>query len=1127
MSIKALSDYTFYSRYSQYLPELSRRETWGEAVSRVFDMHREYYKDKILENPELADEINFAESQAKKKRVLASQRSLQFASEPILRHHLKIYNCLTTYIDRERVFQEMMYALLCGCGAGFSVQRHHVKQLPEIKEPSKKNKIFVIEDSIEGWADAVGCLLSSWWKKEPNEFKDYEGLTVEFDYSKIRPEGSLIAGRFKAPGPEGLKTSLEKIRKVLASRFSSEFFDLGEFKGKLRPIDAYDIIMHISDAVLSGGVRRSATLSLFSHDDEEMMNAKTGDWFIKNPQRGRSNNSAALLKGHVSKEEFSKLMESAKQFGEPGFIWVDNLEIVYNPCLTENTNVLTKDGPRKVRDLIGKEFVAIVNGKEYPSTYKGFFKTGSNREVFQLNTVEGFNIELTDNHKVLLDNGVWKEAGDLVDGDKIVIHNHGKNEWNGLGNRNEGWLVGNLLGDGTFSGERAYLDYWGTESEYLPEKAISMIYEENLNTYQNITGGKQISPNVEKRRVSSVGLKRLAEKCGINSSKDIQDQIFYTSSDFVKGFLSGWFDADGSVQGNLQKGVSIRLSSSKLKNLEIAQKLLHYLGIYSKIYANRRDAGYRLLPDGKGGQKEYWCEASHDLIISKEDIIAFDDTIGFFNKENAIKLQSLISSYSRNPNRTQRVGTFKSLVFLRKEDVYDCTIPEVHAFDAEGLYVHNCVEIAMRPKTIDGVSGWSACNLTEINGKFCNSKEEFLQACRASSIIGTLQAGYTKLNYFTQASINIFEEEALLGCSVTGWMDNPEILFDPEIQKEGAKEVLKVNDRVARLIGIKTAARATCVKPAGSTSCVLGTASGIHPHHAKRYIRRAQVNRSEFCGQAFQKINPSAVEKSVWSASGTDNVISFLCEVPSGAIVKNQISAIDLLEKVKLTQQNWVEYGTRVERCVIPELRHNVSNTINVQYHEWKDVEDFIFENQKFFAGISLLSASGDLDYTQAPFSTVLTPNELVREYGDASIFASGLIVDGLSAFDGNLWKACDTVLGHGEDISTILSEPKYPQKRSNKELAEYFISKEKYDELFLKQDWVRRVKQFSERYFNNDLRKATYCLKHVSLWKTWCDLKRDYKDIDWTSITEQNREHKNANEQAAAACAGGKCELI
>jgi ribonucleoside-triphosphate reductase len=800
MSIKALQEYTRFSKYAKYNPEAGRREFWDEQVERVFKMHREKLGESLY--GQIKDDMEFAQRMVEKKRVLGSQRALQFGGAPILKKHSRIFNCTVSYCDRPRFFQECIYLLLCGCGCGFSVQKHHVDKLPKLSLPSSEKKVYQIPDSIEGWSDALGILMCSYFDSDLTEFQEYRGVQVEFDYSLIRPEGSSLSSGGKAPGPDGLMRALEKIRYLLNKTTIHN--------GKLRPIDAYDVCMHASDAVLSGGIRRSASISIFSPDDEEMIKAKTGSWFIENPQRGRSNNSVLLVRNETSKEQFSQLMHSVKEFGEPGFIWTENKETLYNPC-----------------------------------------------------------VEI---------------------------------------------------------GFCAYLDLTDKKNEKI-----------------------------------------------INSSKEYQDSI------------------------------------------EIEKK-----------------------------------RQNNDSILS----------------------------------------------------------------------------------------GWAFCNLCEINMKKCKTEEEFMESCRAASIIGSVQASYSHFPYLGGVTDMIVKREALLGVSMTGMADSPDIAFNPEIQRKGAKVVLDTNEKISKIIGTNVCARGTCVKPAGSTSCVLGSASGIHPHHAKRYLRRVQANKLEVPLQHFQKYNPLAIENSVWSANNTDVVVTFLCEVPDGVKTKNQVNAITLLENVKLTQQNWVEYGTRVEECIRPWLRHNVSNTCTVKPDEWEAVENFIYDNKAWFAGISLLPASGDKDYPQAPFTAVYTPTETVRKYGDGSLFGSGLIVDGHHAFDNDLWAACDCALGVGEvlDTKSLRSKIEIAFRTNGQYWKDEGLSPESPERLLSawlkhnvknynkKIDWVRRSKQFANRYFNDDLREMTYCLKDIYNWKVWCDLSREYVEVDWSQCFET--EQGAMDTEAGSACSGGKCEL-
>lgn len=734
MSLKSLMDYTFVSKYARWIPEKKRRETWNEAVDRVKGMMLYEYESKIedtIEREFLVDKIEWAYDMMRKKRVLGSQRALQFGGSPILKHNARMYNCITSYIDRVRFFQECMYLLLCGCGTGFSVQKHHIEKLPDLVKQKQGNKKFTIPDTIEGWSDAVGILVSSYFNQ--NElFEEYNGKNVQFDYSDIRPAGSYLqSSGGKAPGPEPLKNALNNIKKILDKA-------LKDGQTKLKPIQAYDIVMHSADAVISGGVRRSATICLFSPDDEEMATAKTGTWFIDNPQRGRSNNSALLLRNKTSKEQFSKLMKSVKEFGEPGFVWSDSTELLVNPC-----------------------------------------------------------VEI----------GMWP----------------------------------------------------------------------------------------------------------------------------------------------------------------------------------------------------------------------VDETTG--------------------------------------------------------------------------KSGWQACNLSTINCAKIKTKEDFYDACQAAAIIGTLQAGFCKFPYLGETSENIILRESLLGVSMTGIMEQHQICLDPDIQKVGAKIVKEINRSIAKIIGINPAARTTCIKPEGTSSCILGTSSGIHPHHATRYIRRVQANKMEPIYNYFKDKNPRACEDSVWSNNDSDDVVSFCIEVPDGSKTKNKVSALQLLEYVKSTQQNWVLEGTNKNLCTKPWLVHNVSNTINVKQEEWEDVEKYIYENRQFFCGISLLPITGDKDYPQAPFTTVYLPSEQVAYYGDAALWVSGLIEVALNLWEDNLWAACDSLLGVGEKI------------KGNG-----------------KKEWSDRCKKFANKYFNGDLRKLTYCMKDVYNWKEWVDLKREYKDVDFTEVIE---EENNVKPEQEWACAGGVCQLV
>lgn len=304
-----LSEITVFQKYAKYIPALNRRETWAEIVGRYLFMMKQKY-------PQLSEAIDKAGKHILDKKVLPSMRALQFAGPAIERNPARIYNCCFLPIDDYRSFSETMFLLLGGTGVGYSVQNHHIDKLPEIKIPTKERR-FLIGDSIEGWADAVKALIKAYL---------VGGSLPRFDYSDIRNKGvRLITAGGKAPGPEPLKLCLAHIHSILASKKTGE---------KLRPIEAHDIQCHIANAVLAGGIRRAAMISLFSFDDNEMLTCKFGNWWELNEQRGRSNNSAVILRSRITESEFLDLWKKieASNAGEPGIYFSNNSDWGTNPC---------------------------------------------------------------------------------------------------------------------------------------------------------------------------------------------------------------------------------------------------------------------------------------------------------------------------------------------------------------------------------------------------------------------------------------------------------------------------------------------------------------------------------------------------------------------------------------------------------------------------------------------------------------------------------------------------------------------------------------------------------------------------------------------------------------------------
>ena len=444
-----------------------------------------------------------------------------------------------------------------------------------------------------------------------------------------------------------------------------------------------------------------------------------------------------LFRTMPARRLWDMIMASTYEYAEPGIILIDRVNEMNNnwfcedirasnPCVTEETWVQTIAGPKQVRQLIGQPFTALVDGQSYASGDAGFFMTAT-KEVVKLQTVEGVSLRLTKDHRVRRvtrfagekTETEWCEAGKLEPGDRVLLHDHrSASGWPGKYTEAEGYLIGLLLGDGSLKSNMAVLSIW------KPAKAVN---DGNLSSYSGVDGvmikaekaartlphrsdfqGWLEIPGRQEFRLATAAIRDLANELGMRPGKKIiTDDLEQASSEFCKGFLGGIFDADGSVQGTQEKGVSIRLSQSNLDSLLSIQRILLRLGIFSRIYRNRRGPQGKLLPDGKGGQKLYQTKAQHELTITGENIIRFKQLIGFADTDKQGRLERLLSNYQRALNKERFVARVGSITKDGIEAVYDVQIPGINVFDANGLHAHNCGEQVLPP--------YGACLLGSIN----------------------------------------------------------------------------------------------------------------------------------------------------------------------------------------------------------------------------------------------------------------------------------------------------------------------------------------------------------------------------------------------------------------------------
>jgi ribonucleotide reductase, class II len=675
-----------------------------------------------------------------------------------------------------------------------------------------------------------------------------------------------------------------------------------------------------------------------------------------------------------------------------------------NPCLTKDTWVHTENGARQIKDLIGKQQSLYVNGELFSTTPEGFFFTGV-KPVLRVETKEGYSLKLTGNHQLLKVTAqtqksqytAWVEAETLQEGDRILLHNHRDLQaWDGKGTLEEGWLLGNLIGDGCFSesevnfSHQAKLRYWGETQEEMKSYALTLS--------QAIENAKPAKGHYHSQNkyyeIGSAALFQLAARYGVTrENKTITPKIEEASYAFYCGFLRGLFDADGSVQGTQEKGTSVRLAQSNFAMLEAVQRMLLRLGIGSVIYQNRRQAGFRLMPDSQRQPKEYWGQAQHELVIANDNIPVFAKNIGFQDPIKTERLERLLAGYKRNLNRERFTATIASISLDGVEPVYDCTVPSVHRFDANGLVAHNCGEI---------LGANFHCNLSEIHLNQLNPRD-FAEQEEAFTA-GAISVAALLNHHFQEPRYQYSRElDPIVGVSFTGLFDffvtafgvewlhwweagRPDTAEGGDFKRREVEYLTRWRDIVHRVVweycdrhNIHRPNRCTTVQPSGTKSLLTGASPGWHPPKAQRFIRRITCRKNDpvalACVDYGYNIVPSQSDKdengNLLNDPFDPRCTEWLVEIPV-SVIWADLPGADTVDISKFTVFAQMDFYMQVQKFY---TTHNTSATLELREAEIEPLGTKIYEairDDEGYISAALLARFDDLQtFPRLPFEPI------------------------------------------------------------------------------------------------------------------------------------------------------------
>lgn len=918
----AYQSFIHMTRYSRWVPELGRRETWPETVQRYVDFFASEFGDRhpsVVEAlyGEIRDAILY-------QKVMPSMRAMMTAGPALKRTSVAGYNCSYLAVNSKESFSEALYVLMCGTGVGFSCERQEISNLPVVPDKfSLDPEWLVVEDSKEGWATAFKELIESL----------YSGRTRRVDYSLVRPAGEKLktfGGR--ASGPEPLQKLFQFVKDLFTGPAAGR---------KLTSIEVHDIMCMIGEIVVVGGVRRSALISLSNLSDQRMRDAKSGKWWEHAAHRSLANNSVAYTEkpsATVFMEEWLSLVKS--QSGERGIfnrVAAQNqaakygrrsADIAYgcNPCcVSGETLILTDQGNVPIVDRVGLP-TTIWNGESWEQVVP--YAAGV-ADLYRVTLTNGVHLDCTANHR-------WVSGGKFVTTDSLVG-----------GMKLDKFPMPVVTGDTSADpATDAYSQgfYSGDGSTDLTH---SWLYSPKYSCSDRLIGVCTVDGQRDRKRwVHGPMLPK--NFVPVNSSLD-----------YKLNWLAGLLDADGVVTRD-KNGSGLQLTSVDRDFLGRVLLLLTTLGIRAGVY-RMHPAREVLMPDGRGGQKIYQCQAAYRLLINNTDA-AHLVSLG-------IRFNRLVHD-GRSPQRdARRFVKIESVEPLNVTEMTYCfTEPKTSRGTFNGIVTGNS-EILLRDKQF--------CNLTEVVIRASDDLDSIRSKVRLATILGTLQAGLTDFGFLSEEWIKNTVEEALLGVSLTGIMDNPYTSGTYGLVQLGAfldeirEYAVEVNKEWAGYLGINPAAAITCVKPSGTVSQLCDTSSGIHARHNSYYIRTVRLDKKDPVYSLLTDLG-FPMEDDVMRPDSTA-VVSFPQVSPEGAVTRNDMTALEQLELWLLYQRHWCE--------------HKPSVTISVKDHEWLEVGAWVFEHFDEVCGVSFLPHS-DHTYQQAPYQDMTAESlaEWVRAHPSPEI---------------------------------------------------------------------------------------------------------------------------------------------